>query len=88
MQSSKQCSPDTQSASELEKGVQSFGTEEDDYTSDKKQQAAGAGPGTSSEHEKASVSGMNVLDWDGNDDTDNPYNCMFPLSTFCFENLH
>ncbi|KAH4821383.1 hypothetical protein HBH61_016510 [Parastagonospora nodorum] len=67
-------SPDTQSPSELEKRVQSFGTEDDDHRSDMEQRGATAGPETPSENEKASAGGINVSDWDGDDDPDNPYN--------------
>jgi hypothetical protein len=74
-------SSDTQSPSELERGVQSFGTEDDDHRSDMEQQSATAGPETPSENEKPSVGGINVSDWDGDDDPDNPYNCTFFMST-------
>jgi hypothetical protein len=88
MQSSKHSSPDTQSPSELEKGEQSFGAVEDDHASDEKQQDAAAGPGTPSENEKAPMSEINISDWHGDDDPDNPYNCMFLLLTFCSEIMH
>ncbi|EAT91035.2 hypothetical protein SNOG_01386 [Parastagonospora nodorum SN15] len=38
------------------------------------QRGATAGPETPSENEKASAGGINVSDWDGDDDPDNPYN--------------
>ena len=88
MQSSKNSSADTQSLSETEKGGQSLGTEDNEHASDKEQQSMAAEPETPYQNEKALTSGINVSDWNGDDDPDNPYNCMFLLLTFYSENLH
>jgi hypothetical protein len=78
MKSSTQSLPDTQSLSELEKGNLSHEKDEADHTSDcrhKDETQLGLGTAGASKEETL-ASAINVSDWNGHDDPDNPYNCM------------
>jgi hypothetical protein len=79
MESSTQSLPDTQSLSEFEKGDLSHEKAEADNSSDCRHEdetQQDLENASASKKEETSASAINFSDWNGDDDPDNPYNCM------------